>query len=163
MIGTVRKMVEFLESCIPVFPDDEDLDTAIKKGRELIDQLRETLPVAWVDDGGQLFWKDKPLPDGTDFYVQQQPAQHWHDLYKAKCQELHDERARLGAQIEALEHQPAQQRTWVGLTDEQIDDVIWRSHRVESNYAGWATDQRRIWARAIEAAHGIAPQGSDNK
>ena len=41
------------------------------------------------------------------------------------------------------------------LTDEQIDDAIWRSHKVESNYAGWITDQRRIWARAIEAAHGI--------
>ena len=41
------------------------------------------------------------------------------------------------------------------LTDEQIDDAIWRSHKVESNYAGWVTDQRRIWARAIEAAHGI--------
>lgn len=34
-------------------------------------------------------------------------AQHWHDRYRAKCQELHDERARLGAQIEALEQQPA--------------------------------------------------------
>jgi hypothetical protein len=44
----------------------------------------------------------------------------------------------------------------VPLTDEQIDDVIWRSHKVESNYAGWVTDQRRIWAKAIEAAHGIA-------
>jgi hypothetical protein len=33
----------------------------------------------------------------------QPAAQHWHDLYRAKCQELHDERARLGAQVEALE------------------------------------------------------------
>jgi len=47
--------------------------------------------------------------------------------------------------------QPAQKP----LTDEQIDDVIWRSHKVEPNYEGWVKDQRRIWARAIEAAHGI--------
>ncbi len=30
-------------------------------------------------------------------------AKHWHDLYIAKCQELHDEIARLGAEIETLE------------------------------------------------------------
>jgi hypothetical protein len=46
-------------------------------------------------------------------------AQHWHDLYKAKCQELHDERARLGAQVEALEELVQEP---VGRTDQQIVD-----------------------------------------
>jgi len=40
----------------------------------------------------------KPDPE----WIAPPAAQHWHDLYKAKCQELHDERARLGAQVEAL-------------------------------------------------------------
>ena len=30
-------------------------------------------------------------------------AEHWHSLYIKKCQELHDEKARLGAEIETLE------------------------------------------------------------
>lgn len=32
-----------------------------------------------------------------------QSAEHWHSLYIKKCQELHDEKARLGAEIETLE------------------------------------------------------------
>lgn len=75
MIGTVRKMVEFLESCIPVFPDDEDLDTAIKEGRALIDQLREaqhasSYSLISVAD----FFAGKPLPDSADVCDRQQPA-----------------------------------------------------------------------------------------
>jgi len=48
---------------------------------------------------------------------------------------------------------PAAQRK--PMTDEQIDDAIWRSKKVEPSYEGWIKDQRRIWAKAIEAAHGI--------
>lgn len=32
-------------------------------------------------------------------------AQHWHDLYKAKCQDFHDRQAMLGAEIAALEEE----------------------------------------------------------
>lgn len=32
-------------------------------------------PVAWIDDGGKLFWKGDPLPDGADLYAHPQPAQ----------------------------------------------------------------------------------------
>lgn len=30
-------------------------------------------------------------------------AEHWNRLYREKCQELHDERARLGAEVEGIE------------------------------------------------------------
>ena len=32
-------------------------------------------------------------------------AQHWHDLYLAKCKDLHDRQAMLGAEIAALEEE----------------------------------------------------------
>jgi hypothetical protein len=43
----------------------------------------------------------------------------------------------------------------VPLTDEQIDQIIKTAPRTGSGYVGWILDQRRVWARAIEAAHGI--------
>jgi hypothetical protein len=86
-------------------------------------------PVAWALYKGKhldSFWMDK-----GDAYDYKFTSEHeWKPLYTT----------------------PQQRKP---LTDEEIDDVIWRSHKVESNYAGWVTDQRRIWARAIEAAHGI--------
>ena len=45
----------------------------------------------------------------------------------------------------------APQRTWVDLTDEQIDAAIRNSKKVDTGYAGWVRDQRREFARAIEA------------
>jgi hypothetical protein len=47
------------------------------------------------------------------------------------------------------------------LTDEQIDEIIKASPKMDTGYAGWVRDQRRAWTRAIEAAHGITPQGSN--
>ena len=42
-------------------------------------------------------------------------AKHWHDLYKAKCQEFHDKQAMLGTEIVALEEDLAE------LKEEQLD------------------------------------------
>jgi hypothetical protein len=44
-----------------------------------------------------------------------------------------------------------QQRTWVGLTDDEIRDAIKQSEKVATGYAGWVGEQRLIWGRAIEA------------
>ena len=84
-------------------------------------------------------------------------AQHWHDLYVAKCQELNDERARLGGQIEGLEQEaallvaPTQAQP---LTDEQIEDIakplLNRGHQWEG-LQPWVYQ----FARAIEASRGI--------
>ena len=41
------------------------------------------------------------------------------------------------------------------LTDEGIDAAIKCAKKVDTGYAGWVRDQRREFARAIEAAHGI--------
>ena len=49
---------------------------------------------------------------------------------------------------------PAAQQA-VPLTDEQIDRIIKTAPITDSGYVGWILDQRRVWARAIEAAHGI--------
>jgi len=35
-------------------------------------------------------------------------AKHWHDLYKAKCQEFHDKQTMLGTEIVALEEELAE-------------------------------------------------------
>ena len=93
-------------------------------------------------------------------------AQHWHDLYKAKCQELHDERARLGAQIEALENQPAQPKE--PLTDEQIVWLVpglldclcdpYDCDKSGDQYASIPKDMVRL-ARAVEQHHGITKTG----
>ena len=56
--------------------------------------------------------KAHELLEAMGYEVVQQPhlyASHWHDLYRAKCQELHDERARLGSEIVALEAELAEQ------------------------------------------------------
>lgn len=45
-------------------------------------------------------------------------AQHWHDLYKAKCQDLHDRQAMLGAEIAALEEELEE------LKEEQIEPAF---------------------------------------
>lgn len=45
-------------------------------------------------------------------------AQHWHDLYKAKCQDLHDRQAMLGAEIVALEEELEE------LKEEQIEPAF---------------------------------------
>jgi hypothetical protein len=50
---------------------------------------------------------------------------------------------------------PAAQPAPVPLTDEQIDRIIKTAPITDSGYVGWILDQRRVWARAIEAAHGI--------
>ena len=50
---------------------------------------------------------------------------------------------------------PPSQPAPVPLTDEQIDRIIKNAPRIDSGYVGWILDQRRVWARAIEAAHGI--------
>lgn len=44
-----------------------------------------------------------------------------------------------------------QQRTWVGLTDDEIRDAIKQSEQIATGYAGWVGEQRLIWGRAIEA------------
>lgn len=47
-----------------------------------IRQLHHHAPVGWIDDGGMLFWRDKPLPDGSDIYAYPQPAQPQHQACK---------------------------------------------------------------------------------
>jgi len=42
-------------------------------------------------------------------------------------------------------------RTWVSLTDEEIDAAIHVAKKVDTGYVGWVRDQRREYARAIEA------------
>ena len=43
------------------------------------------------------------------------------------------------------------QRTWVGLTDEEINEAIKHSEKIATDYAGWVSEQRLIWGRSIEA------------
>jgi hypothetical protein len=43
------------------------------------------------------------------------------------------------------------QRTWVGMTDEEIDVAIKAAKKVDTGYAGWVRDQRKEYAKAIEA------------
>jgi hypothetical protein len=54
----------------------------------------------------------------------------------------------------------AQQRTWVGLTDAQIEiaeNQIWNTDQLDEV----ERQANKEFVRAIEAAHGIAPEGSD--
>ena len=68
-------------------------------------------------------------------------AKHWHDLYRAKCQEFHDKQTMLGTEIVALEEELAELKEeieplrllakmkprpfmWVGLTDKERNEMI---------------------------------------
>jgi hypothetical protein len=55
----------------------------------------------------------------------------------------------------ALYTTPPAAQPAVPLTDDQIDQIIRTATRIDPGYVGWMRDQRRTWARAIEAAHGI--------
>ena len=47
------------------------------------------LPVGWVDDGGTVFWKDKPPADGADLYTTP-PQRTWVGLTDEEQQELYN-------------------------------------------------------------------------
>ena len=91
---------------------------------------------------------DESLPPNTMKFVQPAPV-HQFDHASAANSALRDAQNR-SYQIAKLS-QPAP----VPLTDEQIDQIIKTAPRINSGYVGWILDQRRVWARAIEAAHGI--------
>ena len=92
-------------------------DAALARLAELTKQERigvvsETW-ARWPDKGNVVVvdWvKDTP-PIGASIYAAagaspvepSESAEHWHSLYIKKCQELHDEKAWLGAEIETLE------------------------------------------------------------
>ncbi len=126
-IKTIEQMVEAMEKFRYHLANNYEINAAIQAGRALLEELKQSRsdagqePVAWLNPYGGVLQRlytglEKanytiPLythPPQSEARGLSQPAQHWHDLYKAKCQELHDERARLGAQIEALENEPAQ-------------------------------------------------------
>jgi hypothetical protein len=113
------------ECCLPE-PDEESMeDFLVSFAALVVSHERETLlaaqkqePVGYWDgefskDGGAVLY-EKPqnkvfmvhpnIPLYTTPPNLQKAAEHWHDLYLAKCRELHDERARLGQQICDLEH-----------------------------------------------------------
>ena len=68
-------------------------------------------------------------------------AKHWHDLYRAKCQDFYDKQAMLGAEIVALEEELEEIKeeieplrllakmkpkdfVWYGLTEEERNEMI---------------------------------------
>lgn len=70
-------------------------------------------------------------------------AKHWHDLYRAKCQEFHDKQTMLGTEIVALEEELEEIKeeieplrllakmkprgfVWYGLTEEERNEMIGR-------------------------------------
>ena len=124
----------------------------------LMDALREALaeqpaqqePVARVDANDEVYWADI-LPDrtvkvGQLLYAeapqpaQQEPVAYWIPKAEQFC--IADPSGRPFAKAwEPLYTSPPAQRTWVGLTDEEID----KTHETKV----W--DARRSYARAIEA------------
>jgi hypothetical protein len=76
-------------------------------------------PVGWVDDGGTVFWKDKPPADGADLYT------------------VIDKSAAIRIAT-ALGWEP--QRTWVGLTDEEREIASWTDGSFGAG-ARWAEDK----------------------
>jgi hypothetical protein len=98
-------------------------------------------PVAWYrdEDGIRIYYESKVWDDATPLYTSP-PARHgWTTEQIAGM-----------ARLKKAQDKKLSQRTWVGLTDEEIED-IWADCPVD-----W-DDKINIltFARAIEAAHGI--------
>jgi hypothetical protein len=84
---------------------------AIKEALAQPEQEPVAWPVGWVDDGGTVFWKDKPPADGADLYT------------------VIDKSAAVRIAT-SLGWEP--KRTWVGLTDEEISSIAFKAGDEES-------------------------------
>jgi hypothetical protein len=109
----------------------------------------EALELTQIDFGGDCdtppepwsaIWVAWNSEDGFTFWDNEKQASLWSAADSNKWP----------VQYAMQKAQPA-----VPLTDEQIDQIIKTAPRTGSGYVGWILDQRRVWARAIEAAHGI--------
>jgi len=113
---------------------------AIKALEEALAKQEQGEPVAWQER------QARRMQDGV--------VTEWTNWYPCRYRTIDE------AQAEACDHIPyewrplyttPQQRTWVGLTDDEIRDAIKQSEKVAIGYAGWVGEQRLIWGRAIEA------------
>ena len=82
------------------------------------------------------------LIDCRDALAHPNPAaQHWHDLYKAKCKDLHDRQAMLGAEIVALEEEIEE------LKEEQPEQEPVAQIRVKNGY--WIDTPRSAKVKSL--------------
>ena len=100
-------------------------------------------PVGWVDDGGTVFWKDKPPADGADLYTtppqpEQEPVATYHGSNDFGHEVVELEKAiPIGAKLYTT---PPQRKP---LTDEEIDVLVMDSDGTPNSHLEFA--------RAIEA------------
>jgi hypothetical protein len=71
------------------------------------------------------------------------------DFLKTRDHKNSYDQAELGALEWALVNLPPAQRTWVGLTDEEIHDLSYLSQKIDEGNSAWF--DRWGFARAIEA------------
>ena len=68
-------------------------------------------------------------------------AWHWHDLYKAKCQEFHDKQTMLGTEIVALEEELEE------LKEEQLEQEPVAQIRIKNGY--WIDTPRSAKVKSL--------------
>jgi len=127
MIEVLKQMTEALEDITRLLQGItggafSKLDAAIQAGRKAIAELESQEPVAWLEPE----WREKICPEIG--YEVTMTDDHPRDL----------------CWIPLYATPPTAQRTWVGLTDEEIEEGIkqsWVTEQAFQSAAWWAEDK----------------------
>jgi len=146
MIEVLKQMVEALEWC----HGGEPIGTAeaIKAGKQAIAELESQEPVAWIEGYPKAHYAEEwfiaKLNDGDRVVLQALPEEFKHDFTTRDGTYFLKESIKSWMQFPDTEFLPPPQRTWVGLTDEEIKTICSEN--------GWDSSwQSLCFARAIEA------------